>query len=70
MNMKTMLIVRGVTCLAIIVIALSLILRNPSSSDRVYAYALMVVAVLAFVLPIVIEKVVRRMIRNRRNTRK
>jgi Na+/proline symporter len=70
MNMRTMLIIRGITCLAIIVLALSIILRNPSSPDRLYAYGLMLVAVLAFVLPIVIQKFIRRMMQKRGNNRK
>ncbi|WP_322924336.1 hypothetical protein [Paenibacillus campi] len=70
MNMRTMLIIRGITCLAIIVIALSIILRHPSSPDRIYAYGLMVVAVLAFVLPFLIQKVIRRAMQKRRNERK
>ncbi|WPP41851.1 hypothetical protein SK066_02485 [Paenibacillus hunanensis] len=70
MNMRTMLIIRGITCLAIIVIAFSIILRNPSSPDRIYAYALMVVAVLTFVLPILIQKFIRRTMQKRGNSRK
>ncbi|MFD1887329.1 hypothetical protein [Paenibacillus wenxiniae] len=70
MNMRRMLIIRGITCLAIIVLALSIILRNPSSPDRLYAYGLMLVAVLAFVLPILIQKFIRRMMQKRGNGRK
>lgn len=62
-------IMRAITCLVVIGLAVRTVLSNPSDPNNVFAYMLMIVAVLAFVLPLLIQKIVRRVLANRR-TRK
>ncbi|MEW4372019.1 hypothetical protein [Paenibacillus kandeliae] len=59
-------IMRAITCLVVIGLAVRTVLSNPSDPNNVFAYMLMVVAVLAFVLPLLIQKIVRRVLANRR----
>ncbi|WP_411344111.1 hypothetical protein ACE3MZ_21440 [Paenibacillus sp. WLX1005] len=62
-------IMRAITCLVVIGLAVRTVLSNPSDPNNIFAYMLMVVAVLAFVLPLLIQKIIRRVLANRR-TRK
>ncbi|WP_411348236.1 hypothetical protein [Paenibacillus sp. WLX2291] len=62
-------IMRAITCLVVIGLAVRTVLYNPSDPNNIFAYMLMVVAVLAFVLPLLIQKIIRRVLANRR-TRK